>query len=138
MNNYEDIINLNHYNPKFHPRMSIYNRSAQFAPFAALTGYDEAIIETARLTDEKIELNDDLGSYIDMKLHIVDDHIKDGKEITVLYFERDRTKQGGKYKNYTGVVKRIDLTEHLIIFRDNLKITLESILDINSAFIKDL
>lgn len=138
MNNYEDIINLNHYNPKFHPRMSIYNRSAQFAPFAALTGYDEAIIETARITDEKIELNDDLRTFIDMKLHIIEEHIKEKLIVKILYFEKDKRKQGGKYIEYSGIVKRIDLINKFIIFEDKFKIGLEVILNIDADFIKEL
>lgn len=138
MNNYEDIINLNHYNPKFHPRMSIYNRSAQFAPFAALTGYDEAIIETARITDEKIELNDDLRTFIDMKLHIIEEHIKEKSIVKILYFEKDKRKQGGKYIEYSGIVKRIDLINKFIIFEDKFKIGLEVILNIDADFIKEL
>lgn len=138
MNNYEDIINLNHYNPKFHPRMSIYNRSAQFAPFAALTGYDEAIIETARITDEKIELNDNLRTFIDMKLHIIEEHIKEKSIVKILYFEKDKRKQGGKYIEYSGIVKRIDLINKFIIFEDKFKIGLEVILNIDADFIKEL
>lgn len=138
MNNYEEIINLNHYNPKFHPRMSIYNRSAQFAPFAALTGYDEAIIETARITDEKIELNDDLRTFIDMKLHIIEEHIKEKSIVKILYFEKDKRKQGGKYIEYSGIVKRIDLINKFIIFEDKFKIGLEVILNIDADFIKEL
>jgi hypothetical protein len=138
MNNYEDIINLNHYNPKFHPRVSIYNRSAQFAPFAALTGYDEAIIETARLTEDKIELNDDLRNFIDMKLHIIEEHIKEKSIVKILYFEKDKRKQGGKYIEYSGIVKRIDLINKFIIFEDKFKIGLEVILNIDADFIKEL
>ena len=138
MNNYEDIINLNHYNPKFHPRMSIYNRSAQFAPFAALTGYDEAVAEVSRLTDDKIELNDDLRNFIDMKLHIIEEHIKEKSIVKILYFEKDKRKQGGKYIEYSGIVKRIDLINKFIIFEDKFKIGLEVILNIDADFIKEL
>lgn len=138
MNNYEDIINLNHYNPKFHPRMSIYNRSAQFAPFAALTGYDEAVAEVSRLTDDKIELNDDLRNFIDIKLHIIEKHIKEKSIVKILYFEKDKRKQGGKYIEYSGIVKRIDLINKFIIFEDKFKIGLEVILNIDADFIKEL
>ena len=138
MKTYDNIINLPHYEPKYHPRMSIYNRSAQFAPFAALTGYDDAVVETARLTDEEVELNDDLKNFIDMKLQIIEEHIKDNQNITVLYFEKDKKKRGGQYIEHTGKVKRIDLVEHFIIFKDNSKINIDSILDLNAEFIKDI
>ena len=131
MNNYEEIINLNHYNPKFHPRMSIYNRSAQFAPFAALTGYDEAIIETARITDEKIELNDDLKNLIDMKLHILEKQVKNKPRVKIIYFENDKRKCGGKYKEYIDVLKRINNVESELIFINGVKIKFDCILDIN-------
>lgn len=130
MIDYEDIIKLPHYEPKFHPRMTIYNRSAQFAPFAALTGYDDKVSEAARLTDDKIELSEDLKNYIDIKLQIVNEHIKDNSEITVLYFEKDKRKKGGKYLKYKGIVKKIDLIENTIKFKDNFKINLDMILDI--------
>ena len=127
---YEEIIKLPHYEPKFHPRMTIYNRSAQFAPFAALTGYDDKVSEAARLTDNKIELSEDLKNHIDIKLQIVNEHIKDNREITVLYFEKDKRKRGGKYLKYKGIVKKIDLIENTIKFKDNFKINLDMVLDI--------
>ena len=135
MNEYQDIINLNHYELKYHERMSIYNRSAQFAPFAALTGYSEAVRETSRLTDNKIEIDEDLKNFIDIKLQIIEEHIKDNKETTIIYFEKDNRKDGGKYIEHNGLVKRIDKTNHLIIFKDNFKINLDTILDIKSEFI---
>lgn len=135
---YEDIIKLPHYEPKFHPRMTIYNRSAQFAPFAALTGYDDKVSEAARLTDDEIELSEDLKNHIDIKLQIVNEHIKDNREITVLYFEKDKRKRGGKYIKYKGIVKKIDLIENTIKFKDNFKINLDMVLDIEINFVKDL
>lgn len=138
MKNYENIIYLPHYEPKYHQRMSIYNRSAQFAPFAALTGYEDAVHETARLTENKIELDDDLKNIIDMKLQNVEEHIKDNQDINILYFEKDKRKHGGKYIEHRGVVKRIDLVNHFILFKDNSKINIDSILDINADFIKNL
>ena len=137
-NEYEDIINLPHYEPKYHPRMSIFNRSAQFAPFAALVGYEEAVEETARITDKEIELNDDLKNFIDMKLQMVAEHIKENQNVTILYFDKDKRKKGGKYTEYKGVVKKIDLIEHKIIFKDRFKIDLKSIIDVNAEFIKEL
>lgn len=138
MMDYEDIIKLPHYEPKFHPRMTIYNRSAQFAPFAALTGYDDKVSEAARLTDDEIELSEDLKNHIDIKLQIVNEHIKDNREITILYFEKDKRKRGGKYIKYKGIVKKIDLIENTIKFKDNFKINLDMVLDVEINFIKDL
>lgn len=129
MSKYDDIINLKHYEPK-HPRMSRYARSAQFAPFAALTGYDEQVKETARLTNKKIELSEDMKYVIDMKLQLIEEHIKEQPEVTILYFEKDKRKSGGKYLEYTGNIKRIDNIEQLLIFKNNKKIFLENIYDI--------
>ncbi len=138
MNNYDDIIDLPHFEPKNHPRMSNYNRSSQFAPFAALTGYSEAVEETGRLTDEKPELDDDEKNIIDMKLQIINEHLNEKPIINLLYFEKDLKKKGGKYLNHQGLIKKIDLIERLIIFTDNTKINLDSIIDIQTALINNL
>ena len=132
MNNYEDIINLNHYNPRFHPRMSVYNRSAQFAPFAALAGYDDAIVETARLTDNKIELSEDLNQFLDMKLQILLKDIKYRPKVKVRYFEQDKWKPGGKYNVYEGILKNIDITRKELVFVNSFKIGFDYILEIES------
>lgn len=138
MKSYANIINLPHYEPKYHQRMSIYNRAAQFAPFAALTGYDDAVTETGRLTENEKLLNDDLKNVIDMKLQIIEEHIKDDQSIKVLYFIKDKRKDGGKYIEYSGNVKRIDKINQVIIFKDNTKICFDKILDIKAEFIKEI
>ena len=138
MKSYDKIINLPHYEPKYHQRMSIYNRAAQFAPFAALTGYEDAVAETGRLTENEKLLNDDLKNVIDMKLQIVDEHIKDNQSINVLYFVKDKRKAGGKYIKYSGNVKKIDKISQEIIFNDNTKICFDKILDIKAEFIKEI
>lgn len=138
MKSYANIINLPHYEPKYHQRMSIYNRAAQFAPFAALTGYDDAVTETGRLTENEKLLNDDLKNVIDMKLQIIEEHIKDDQSIKVLYFIKDKRKDGGKYIEYSGNVKRIDKINRVIIFKDNTKICFDKILDIKAEFIKEI
>lgn len=138
MKSYANIINLPHYEPKCHQRMSIYNRAAQFAPFAALTGYDDAVTETGRLTENEKILNDDLKNVIDMKLQIIEEHIKDDQSIKVLYFVKDKRKDGGKYIEYSGNVKRIDKINQVIIFKDNTRICFDKILDIKAEFIKEI
>ena len=106
---YDDIINLPHYVSEKHKQMSLEARSVQFAPFAALTGYSEAIRETARVTDKKIELDDDSKSIIDMKLHIILKKIDTKPEIKVLHFIKDKKKSGGAYQLNKGHVTKIDL-----------------------------
>ena len=90
--NYEDIINLPHYESKKHPRMSLEARSAQFAPFAALTGYEDAVKETARLTDKKIEIDEGLKQILNNKLQYILENNDANPEITFTYFISDKKK----------------------------------------------
>lgn len=128
---YEDIIDLPHFEPKKHPRMSIYNRSAQFAPFAALTGYEDAIFETGRITDKKIELDEDTKYIIDLKLQDIEKRIKEKLDVKVTYFVKDKRKSGGRYIEYIGKLKRIDTHKEILIFDDNVKICVNDIIDIS-------
>lgn len=137
MNKYENIINLQHYEFKNHKRMSMESRAAQFSPFAALTGYSESVKETARLTKEKIILSEDMKSKLNMKFQMVEEHIKDQPEISVLYFVKDKIKSGGEYKEYIGKVRRIDIIEKKIVFVDKTTIPLIDILNIKAEFIKE-
>lgn len=136
MSRYDNIINLPHYELKNHPRMSIESRSAQFAPFSALTGYSDEVVETARLTNKKVIISEDMKTIIDMKLQTIEEHIKEKPEISILYFEKDKRKSGGEYIEYTGNIKRIDRVEQKMIFIDNKKIDLKEIYDISAEFIK--
>ncbi len=95
--NYDDIINLPHHKSNNHPEMSLYARSAQFAPFAALTGYEELVEETARETNKKIEIDDDIRFILDSKLQILMDKIKQKPEVEITYFVPDTKKDGGVY-----------------------------------------
>lgn len=97
MNKYEDIINLPHYDPIYHPRMSIDIRTGQFAPFAVLTGYDEEIEETARLTTRKYILDEENINKISENLNIIKEDINKNSELKITYFIADLKKDGGKY-----------------------------------------
>lgn len=111
---YADIIDLPHWNPKkSHPRMTLYNRAAQFAPFAALTGYDEMIYEEARMTDRQIELAESQEDLLNQQLNAINADIASGikPEVTITYFIPDPRKAGGKYSTITAQVKRIEPTE---------------------------
>ena len=108
MDNYEDIINLPHYEPKNHQRMSIKARAAQFAPFAALTGYGDMVRETARLTDVRIELDEEEKNMINNKLQIIQSKIKELPKASITYFMPDNRKFGGEYITTTGNIKKID------------------------------
>ena len=131
MNNYDDIINLNRPISK-HKHLGIDSRSAQFAPFSALVGYDEAVKETARLTDKKIEIDEGLKEMINIKLNYLNDHIKDNYQVIVTYFIKDKKKNGGKDINKTGIIKRIDSVNEIIKFSDNSIIKMNDIINISS------
>ena len=130
MDKYDDIINLPHYEPKYHSRMSKYKRSAQFAPFAALVGYDEQVKECSRLTDERLEIDDELKEKINYKLNKINELIKNNPVVEITYFIPDVKKDGGKYITEKGNVKRIDYINRFIKLTDNKKIILDDVIDI--------
>lgn len=136
MNKYNDIINLPHYESKTRKRMSLEARSAQFAPFAALTGYDDKVKETARRTDKRIELSDEEYNIINTKLQIIKEYIKEQPEIKFVIFVKDKLKDGGKYEEVNGKVRVIDEVNEEIILVDKRKILLKDIYDINGEIIK--
>lgn len=117
-NPYEDIIHLPHHEAANRPHMSMYDRAAQFSPFAALSGFDGIIAETGRLTDRRIELSEGERALLDQKLTLIDDVIQDGyhPEITVEYYVADQRKDGGEYREYTGKVRQIDAVARTIVF----------------------
>ncbi len=135
--NYEDIINLPHHTSKKYPRMSLEARSAQFAPFAALTGYDEVLIETARLTNERVEIDETIKVIIDSKLQIIKEHIMEKPLITFMYFVPDLKKDGGKYVTVTGNVKKIDEYRNVLILENKTEIPISEIIDINENIVKN-
>ena len=135
---YEDIINLPHHVSKTRPQMSMLDRAAQFSPFAALTGYDVAIKETGRLTDEKIELDEDTKAALDMKQAYLIEMIDEQPEITIIYFLPDARKVGGAYVTVTGNLKRFDEYERLLILTNGKKIPMDDIADIESDLFKGM
>ncbi len=134
MNEYDDIINLPHHVSKVHPKMSMMNRAAQFAPFAALTGHAAAIEETARLTDEQHELADEDSDALNQKMAYLRETINEHPIITITYFEPDRKKAGGMYKSIEGQLKNIDDYNQSIVLKSGEVIFLKSILDIQLHF----
>ena len=130
MNKYDDIINLPHHVSKTRNPMSLYNRAAQFAPFAALTGYDDAIEETARLTETKVELSDELKNDLNQKINFIKNNIKVHPEITIKYFVRDNKKSGGIYKSLTSIIKKVDDFNKCLIFADNTNVYFDDIISI--------
>lgn len=130
MKDYCDIINLPHHVSKNRPQMSMHDRAAQFAPFAALTGYDDAVKETARQTNQKIELLDEQVAILNEKILLLNEKIKDNPEITITYFILDKKKEGGAYITIKGIVKKIDEYNKLITMQNDRKIKMDDIFDI--------
>ena len=130
MNNYDDIINLPNPNPKKHKRMSHDARAAQFGAFRALTGHEEAIEETKRLTDEKIFLDECAIDELNEKINIIAHNIGKRPKITIVYFEEDLKKSGGEYIEFSGVVKKIDIYKRKIVMEDKTEIKIDMIFDI--------
>lgn len=133
MNNgkYDDIINLPHHVSNKHPRMSLEDRSAQFAPFSALTGYADAIKETERVTDRRKDIDENLQSVLDNKLHLIKESINTRPKITFTYFVPDLKKYGGEYVTVTGIVRKIDNYDQVIILEDMTKIPIFEVIDIS-------
>ena len=129
---YDDIIHLPHHVSKTRPQMSMEDRAAQFSPFAALTGYDAAILETGRLTEDKLELGEETQAILDRKQRYLAEIIDTKPEITVTYFVPDEKKSGGAYSTVTGFLKRIDEYERVLMLTDGRKIQLDAIIDIES------
>lgn len=127
MDNYEDIINLEHFEPK-HKRMSMDARAAQFGAFAALSGYEDSIKETARITGKRMEKTEDILNDLNNKILIINDAIKEKPLVEVTYFIEDKYKEGGEYVTYEGNVKYLDLVNKKIKFIDNKVIDIEDII----------
>lgn len=140
MNNheYDDIIDLPHHVSATRPRMSMIDRAAQFSPFAALTGYDAAIKETGRLTDERIELSEESRATLDRKQQLLMDNLADRPEVSLTYFVPDERKSGGAYVTVTGIVKKVDDYQRLLLLTDGTKIPLDDILDLESELFHGL
>ena len=134
---YDDILHLPHPTSKRHPRMPIADRAAQFSPFAALTGHGAAIEETARVTDRRIELDEDAKEQLDQTLQLLLERIDEQPEITVTWFSPDKKKAGGQYQTATGKLKRIDSREGRLILTDGNQIPLEDLLEIRSESFQD-
>lgn len=133
---YDDIINLPHHVSSKRPQMSMLDRAAQFSSFSALTGYDDAIQETGRLTDEKINLSEEEKEALDRKQQILLERLDERPALTVIYFVPDEKKSGGAYVTKSGNLKKIDEVERMMTLTDGTKISLDDVYDIESEAIK--
>ncbi len=127
---YDDIIRLPHYVSQNHPQMSMHDRAAQFAPFAALTGYEAAVGETARLTTERRELDAQEAAELNRRLTDLAARLKDRPEATIEYFVPDERKAGGAYVTVTGRVRNISVSERLLVMEDETVIPLEDVVSV--------
>ena len=127
MGKYDDIINLPNPTPKCRPRMSALDRAAQFAPFAALTGYEAVVAEAARLTDDRLELSEDMKIILNDKMQMIVDNLDKEPFVTVRYFVPDKRKAGGAYIEVSEIVKEIDEYERCIVMTDGIKIPIEQV-----------
>lgn len=135
---YDDLLHLPHPDSPRHPRMAARDRAAQFAPFAALTGYGDTLRETARLTGRQVELSDEAKAALDGKQQFLRDVIGQRPEITVTYFVPDRNKQGGAYATYTSTLRRIDEARRRLIFADRSEIEIDRVADIRCVLFGNL
>lgn len=131
VHNYDDIINIQ--KPKSsHEPMERLQRAAQFAPFAALNGYEDSIVETGRIVGEKVELSEEEKDKLSFKLTFLQEHIKDNIEVEIIYFVPDKKKKGGTYQSKIGILRRIDDVERNVQFIDKSFIEIESIFNIKA------
>lgn len=129
---YDDIIKMPHHVSRRHQQMSMEARAAQFAPFAALTGYDDAVVETARLTSSKRMLDDDDMMALDAKMQRLIALEREHPKVTITFFQPDSHKQGGEYRTLVGEIKNIDLIEGKLHLIGNQTITIADIMDMDA------
>lgn len=130
--NYDDLLHLPHPTSKKHPRMSRLDRAAQFSPFAALTGYDDAVKETARLTDQRVELSDDELAVLDERLRLVLAWEDEPPLVSVTWFNPDQRKEGGSYITTQGRIRKVDELKRVLVMEDGGKIPVDDIVELDS------
>lgn len=135
---YDDIIHLPHHVSETRPQMANYDRAAQFMPFSALSGYDAAILETAKLTEQKIELADSQLEVINEALGVLQAYIGEQPEVEITYFKPDSRKQGGAYCTSLGKVRQIDTLKQTVMFTDRTEIPIGDIVYITSGLLQGL
>lgn len=124
---YRDIINLPHHQSAKHTHMDVSGRAAQFSPFAALTGYEAAVFETARSTEERIELSEEALRELDDKLCMIKKQLPNSPDVEITYFVQDDKKKGGSYVTAAGAVKKIDEYEQILVMEDKTRVPIKDI-----------
>lgn len=132
-NAYDDLLNLPHHTSAVQPAMPMQNRAAQFAPFAALVGYDAIIRETARLTDEKADLDESIKAELNEKLRLLLELLPQQPEVTITYFQPDGRKAGGSYRTVTKIVRKYRSIDNMLIMMDGAQIPVNEIVSLEGS-----
>lgn len=135
---YDDLLHLPHPTSAKHPRMPLADRAAIFSPFAALSGHGDAIRETARLTERRMELDEDAKAELDRRQAVLLEHLGEQPEVTVTWFRPDERKEGGAYLTTTGRLKKIDALGRRLVLLDGTGIPLEDVADLESECFQGL
>ena len=135
---YDDLLNLPHHTSAVQPAMPMQNRAAQFAPFAALVGYDALIRETARLTDQKVELDESVKAELNEKLRLLLELLPQQPEVTITYFQPDSRKAGGAYRTTSGIVRKFLCSENRLVMMDGTQIPIDSVAALDGACFSSL
>ena len=130
---YDDLLNLPHHTAAVQPAMPMQNRAAQFAPFAALVGYDAIIRETARLTDEKADLDESIKAELNEKLRLLLELLPQQPEVTITYFQPDGRKAGGSYRTVTKIVRKYRSIDNMLIMMDGAQIPVNEIVSLEGS-----
>ena len=140
---YDDMLRLPRHQSATRPHMPVSDRAAQFSPFAALTGYDETVRETARLTKDRIELDENAKALLDERLRLLLEHLPERPVVSLVYFVPDLLKQGGSYATASGSVKKLDfLNRQIVLYADNgisdgAKISINDVTAIEGALFRE-
>ncbi len=135
---YDDIIYLPHHVSAAHPQMNGMNRAAQFAPFAALNGYEDAIAETQRITNQKIEMDENRAALLDAKFQMLAEQMNTHPEVKITHFVPDEKKEGGTYIEVTGRIRKVDSCTRSVVMIDGTSIPFHQILEIESQIFGDV
>lgn len=130
MGKYDDIIDLPHHVSETHPPMSRADRAAQFSPFAALTGYDAAVRETARVTERRIELDEGVKAELNARLNCILEHLSEHPQVSLTYFVPDEKKSGGAYRTVTGTVRKLDSFAKTLTLTDGTVVPMEEMVHV--------
>ena len=130
MGKYDDIIDLPHHVSETHPPMSRTDRAAQFSPFAALTGYDAAVRESARVTERRIELDEGVKAELNARLNCILEHLSEHPQVSLTYFVPDEKKSGGAYRTVTGTVRKLDSFAKTLTLTDGTVVPMEEMVHV--------